>query len=562
MNRRTFVRAAAASAGGAALSADPLWAGWRPRADLVFRNALLFDGSGVPPRAADVAVTGDRITSIGAPGTLARGGEEIDLRGLALAPGFIDIHSHTDLALLVDARAESKVRQGVTTEVAGQDGSSIGPWSEAAFQRVREDYRTRYGVDIDFRDLAGFFRRLERQPAAVNLASMVGHGTIRAAVVGEDDRSATPQELARMVGLVREAVQAGACGLSSGLEYTPGAFGSLEELVALAGALRGTGLPYSSHMRNEDDQLFAAVEEAINVGRGAGIPVEVSHLKAQGGRNWWKADPVLETLEQAVRSGVDVRYDVYPYVAYSTNLTNLFPVSSRDGGNAAFLTRLRDPAQRAALEPAVRDKIDELGSWDSVQITSTASDSLAWARGRRLGALAQERGEEPFAFLVRLLLEDRAETGMVGFGMSEENVAKMLAHPLAIVCSDGGARAPYGPLSAGSPHPRNYGAFPRVLGYYVREKRVMPLETAIQKMTSLPAARLRLEGRGSVVQGAFADLVVFDPAMVADRATFEKPHQYPVGIPHVIVNGRFVIRDGEQTGQLPGRVVRPAAAKV
>lgn len=556
MNRRSFVRAAAVSAGAALTSSDPLWAAWRPRADLVLRNALLFDGTGVPPVPADVAILGGRIASIGRPGTAARGGEEVDLNGLALAPGFIDIHSHTDLSLLVNPRAESKVRQGVTTDVTGQDGSSIGPWSEERFQRVRDEYRERYDVEIDFRDLAGFFRRLEREPMALNLASMVGHGTVRAAVVGEDDRPATPEELARMTELVREALRAGACGLSSGLEYTPGAFGDLAELTAVAAALRGTGLPYSSHMRNEDDQLFAAVEEALNVGRGAGVPVQVSHLKAQGGRNWWKAQPVLEALEEARRSGTDVRFDVYPYVAYSTGLSNLFPVSARDGGTDAFLARLRDPARLAGLEPAVRDKIDELGSWDAVQITSTGNAELAWARGRRLGALAAERGEEPFALLVRLMLEDEGESGMVGFGMSEENVERMLAHPLSIVCSDGGARAPYGPLSEGSPHPRNYGAFPRLLGHYVRERRVMPLETAIHKITALPAQRLRLQGRGTVAQGMLADLVAFDPATVGDRATFEAPHQYPTGIPHVIVNGRFVIRDGEQTGTLPGTVVR------
>ncbi len=557
MNRRTFVRAAAASAGAVLLPARAAHALGRRRADLVLRNALLFDGGGGPPVAADVAVAGGRISAVGE-ALAARGAEELDLDGLALAPGFIDIHSHTDLSLLVNPKAESKVRQGVTTEVAGQDGSSIGPWSEERYRRVREEYRERYGVEIDFRDLAGFFRRLEREPMAVNLASMVGHGTVRGTVVGDDDRPATAEERARMVALVEEGLRAGACGLSSGLEYSPGAFGDLGELVALARVLRGTGLPYASHMRNEDDQLFAAVEEALNVGRGAAIPVEISHLKAQGGRNWWKAGPVLETLEEAARSGIDVRYDVYPYVAYSTGLSNLFPVSALDGGTDALLARLRDPARLAVLEVEVRDKIDELGSWDAVQITSTSSSELAWARGRRLGQLASERGEEPFALLVRLMLEDEGETGMVGFGMSEENVARMLAHPLSIVCSDGGARAPYGPLSEGSPHPRIYGAFPRVLGHYVRETRALPLETAIRKMTSLPAARLRLEGRGWIAPGAFADLVAFDPATVGDRATFEAPHQYPTGIPHVVVNGRFVIRDGEQTGELPGQVVRPA----
>jgi N-acyl-D-amino-acid deacylase len=558
MNRRSFVRTAAWSAGAAMLSPASLGAGGgRRRADLVLRRALVYDGTGAAPFAADLAVAGDRIAAVG-PRLEVRGAEELDLRGLALAPGFIDIHSHTDLSLLVNPRAESKVRQGVTTDVTGKDGSSIGPWTDRQLEAVRREYRERYDVDIDFRDLAGFFRRIDAQGAALNLASMVGHGTLRGFVVGDDDRPATAAELARMTELAREAVRAGACGISSGLEYTPGAFGDAAELAAVAAALHGTGLPYASHMRNEDDRLFAAVEEALLVGRRAGVAVQISHLKQQGERNWWKSDPVLRTLETARASGIDANFDVYPYVAYSTGLANLFPVSARDGGTAAFLARLRDPALRAGLETAVGEKIEQLGSWDAVQITSTYAASLGWAQGRRLGQLARERGEEPIALLWRLMLEDENRTGMVGFGMSEENVEAMLAHPLALVCSDGGARAPYGPLSEGTPHPRAYGTFPRVLGHYVRERRIMPLEAAIHKMTAMPAAKLRLQGRGRIEPGAFADLVAFDPATVADRATFEAPHQYPVGIPHVIVNGRFAIRDGESTDARPGRVVRPA----
>jgi N-acyl-D-amino-acid deacylase len=253
-----------------------------------------------------------------------------------------------------------------------------------------------------------------------------------------------------------------------------------------------------------------------------------------------------------------VMFDVYPYIAFSTGLANLFPIAARDGGDEAFLARLRDPARRPALEAAVRAKIDQLGSWDSIQITSTHDDALAWARGRRLGTLAGERGDDPYELLVRLIVDDRNRAGMVAFGMSEANVATKLAHSLAIVCSDGGAFAPYGPLSEGSPHPRAYGAFPRVLGHFCRDLGALPLEDAIHKMTLRPASRLGLQGRGRIAPGAFADLVAFDPDRVADRATFEAPHRYPDGIPHVWVNGRPVIRDGEQTGELPGRAVRPA----
>jgi N-acyl-D-amino-acid deacylase len=415
-------------------------------------------------------------------------------------------------------------------------------------------------VELEFHGLAGFFDQLERQGAAVNLASMVGQGSVRGHVIGDDDRPATAEEIERMRALVREAIAAGACGLSSGLEYVPSAFADLQELVALASELAGTGLPYASHMRNEDDQLFGAVEEALNVGRLAGVPVQIAHLKAQGQRNWWKCEAVLQALERARADGVDVMYDRYPYVAYSTGLSNLFPVWSRDGGTGAFLSRLEDPEQAGRIEVAVRAKIAQLGSWDAVQVTSTGAEEFAWARGHRLGELAAERRQEPYALLLELIVGTRNRAGMVGFGMSEENTARFLAHPLGMVCSDGSALAVEGPLASGSPHPRSFGTFPRVLGHYCREQRVMPLETAIHKMTALPAARLHLEGRGVILPEAFADLVVFDPDRVADRATFEQPHQYPVGIRHVMVNGRFVLRDGERTEELSGRPLRPAPA--
>lgn len=553
MDRRTFLLAAASVV---PFATPPIWAIPRRRATHVLRGALVFDGSGAPPVEMDVALEGDRIAGVGPRLDVGRI-PETDLRGLALAPGFVDIHSHTDLGLLVNPRAESKLRQGVTTEVAGQDGSSVGPWTDASYERRRRRFQEQYGVDVPFRDLAGFFGWLDEEGAAVNVASMVGQGTIRGFVVGEDDRPATGVEVRSMVEEVQRAVAAGACGLSSGLEYTPGAFASTDEVMELAAALAGAGLPYATHMRNEDDRLLGAIEEAIHIGRMAGVPVEIAHFKAQGSRNWWKAEPALGAMERARADGIDVAFDVYPYVAYSTGLASLFPVSARDGGTDAFLSRLQTSERLAALEGPVRAKIEQLGGWNSVQITSTGSDDLSWARGRRLGELAAERGEEPFALAVRLIVEDRNRVGMVGFGMSEENVEMQLAHPLAAVCSDGGARAPYGPLSENVPHPRTYGAFPRVLGRYVRERRIMPLETAIHKMTAVPAGRIGLHDRGLIAPDLKADLVAFDPDTVADQATFEDPHQYPVGIPHVWVNGVAVLHDGEHTGARPGRSARP-----
>ena len=551
MDRREFLQA------GAALSLTPLVgvhpSGYWDQPDLVLRRATVFDGTGAPGREVDVAVLGDRIQAIG---TVAETGVmEIDLAGKALAPGFLDIHTHADLPLLANPKAENRILQGITLEVGGQCGGSPGPWTDEQARATRERYREVHGAEIDFKDLGGFFRALERTPPAVNAACMVGQGTIRGTVVGADDRPATEAEVSQMKVLVAQALDQGAVGLSSGLEYTPSGFASRGELTELAKVLAGTGYPYASHMRNEDDGVLAAVEEALHVGRVAGVPVQVSHLKAQGERNWWKASVILDLLEEVRAAGVDVHYDRYPYVAYSTGLSNLFPSWARSGGNQAFLSRLGDPDQRPALEAYAREKVAQLGSWNSVQISSTRTDGNAWLRGRRLGDAAREAGEEPFALALRLLREE-GSVGMIGFGMSEENTARILSHPLGMVCSDGSVYAPEGPLSGGSPHPRSYGTFPRVLGHYVREEKVMPLATGIHKMTGLPASKIQLEDRGVIRIGAYADLVAFDPSTVRDAATFEDPHQYPVGIELVVVNGVVTVREGMMTGELAGRPVR------
>jgi N-acyl-D-amino-acid deacylase len=555
VSRRTFLQASTLAAAGV-LGPPGIGRNSRRRTDLVLRGATVFDGSGAPGRLADVAVTGDRIAEVGH--RLPAGAEEIDLRGLALAPGFIDIHSHADTSLLIEPRAESRIRQGVTLEVVGQDGGSIGPWGEDEYQRRRESWRERYGIEIDFRDPIGFLAAIDRASPAVNVASMIGNGAVRGLVVGVDDRPASDQEIARMKDEVRRAVAGGSVGLSSGLEYTPSGFADTNELVGLASVLRGTGYPYASHMRNEDDRLLAAVEETMFVGRMAGVPVEISHLKAQGQRNYWKQQVVLDLIRRARAAGEDVLFDCYPYTAYQTGLSNLFPTQMRAGGSEAFLARLRDPETAARLERACREKIALLGDWNAVQIAST-NEETAWARGRLMGDLARERGLDPYELTVRLLEANGGGVGMIGHGMGEENVTELVAHPMGLLCSDGGAYAPYGPLSEGAPHPRGYGTFPRVLGRYVRQKGVLALEAAIAKMTLRAARRLGLAGRGEIRPGAFADLVGFDASTIQDQATFEDPHQYPLGIPLVIVNGVVTLRDGEHTGRLGGRGIRGSA---
>ena len=499
--------------------------------DVVIRNGTVFDGTGAAGIESDVAISGGKIAAV-ARRIAERGAEEIDARGLAVAPGFIDIHSHGDGSLSTDPRAESLVRQGITTIVAGQDGSS--------------------------RPLGELFAFIDQLRPGVNVASMVGLGTLRGTVVGEENRPATADELARMTAMVEEALAQGACGASTGLEYTPGAFASLAELIALSKPLAARRLPYATHMRNEDDRVLESIDESIAVARGAGCPLEISHLKMEGARNYKKLDAAFDRIARARKDGLDVTFDVYPYVAFSTGLTNLFRAESRDGGADAFLARLTDPSSGPKLRAEAVAKIELLGGWNSVMIVSVRAPEDKAAEGKHLGDYAASLGKDPYAVTVEMLQRNRASISTVGFGMNEEDVDRILAHPLATVCSDGGAFAVDGPTRRGSPHPRGLGTFPRVLSRYVRERKALTLTDAIHKMTGASAARIRLAGRGRVAAGFAADVVVFDPARIADKATYEEPFQYPVGISLVAVNGAIALRDGQRAAQGTGRALRPA----
>jgi N-acyl-D-amino-acid deacylase len=499
----------------------------------------VFDGTGAPGVESDVAISAGRIVAIRRR-LPEKGTDEIDARGLAVAPGFIDIHSHGDGSMQEDPRVESLIRQGITTIVTGQDGSSRASGSEAAaasFESV--------------------FASIDQLKPSVNVASMIGAGTIRGLAVGNTDRPATEAELQRMVSMVASALAQGACGVSSGLEYTPGAFAPLAELVEICRPLAARRLPYATHMRNEDDRLLESINESIAVARGANCPLQISHLKTQGPRNWDKLDTVLTRVDSATLEGLDIAFDRYPYLAYATGLTNLFPVWSRDGGTDAFLKRLDDGDAAPKIRTEALAKVDLIGGWDNVMVTGVRDEADRAAEGQRLGAYAKSAGIDPYDMAVAMLKRNRGSIGMVGFAMSEPNLERILAHPRGMVCSDGGAFAIEGPSRRGSPHPRGLGTFPRVLGRYVRERKALTLATAIKKMTSLPASRVRLADRGRLAPGLAADIVVFDPARVEDRATYENPFQYPVGINVVVVNGVIALRDGERRGAGNGRALRP-----
>jgi len=526
------------------ISAPAILGARRPQHDLVIRGGNVIDGTGAPTTQMDVGVAGGRIADVSRRIT-ERGTVEIDARGLAVAPGFIDIHSHADGSLFADPRSESVIRQGVTTIVVGQDGGSRFPSRNGGDEGGLDSY-------------AALIARIEALPSSVNVASMIGLGTVRGVVVGADDRPATPDEIARMTGMVRDAIAAGACGASSGLEYTPGAFASRAELAALCGPLAQARLPYATHMRNEDDRLLDAIDESIEVARLARCPLQISHLKTQGPRNWGKLDEVFRRIEQARGSGMDIAFDRYPYIAYQTGLTNLFPVWSRDGGTPAFFRRLDDASTADRIRRETLAKVELIGGWDNVLISGVGRDGDTSAEGKRLGAFATSKGADPYTTAVTLLRGANGSVGMVGFAMSEENLERILAHPLGMVCSDGGGFAIDGASRRGSPHPRGLGTFPRVLGRYVRERKALTLEQAVRKMSALPASRIRLGDRGRIAANLAADLVVFDPATVADKATFEEPFQYPVGINVVVVNGQIAFRDGQRVGRGTGRALKPS----
>jgi N-acyl-D-amino-acid deacylase len=523
--------------------------------DLLVSGGTLYDGTGGPPVRADVGVVGKAIKSIGRIRP-SRAKEVIPAEGLAVSPGFIDVHEHTSVELLVNPKAESGVHQGVTTLVSGNCGDSPFPLTGPVFEETRSSLLEEYGLDLTWRDARGFFGRIEKSGAALNYSSFAGQGTIRAAAMGYGNRPPSAAELVQMKGLVREAMESGALGLSSGLEYSPGSFASTEELVELCRIAARTGGVYATHMRDEEEGVLEAVDEAIRIARETPIRLQVSHLKIGYQKNWDKFADLMSRIDKAAAGGVDLRADRYPYTAWGTGLDMLFPLWSREGTTRDFIARLEDPSLQDRLKAAVRAKGDELGSWDKALISNVATDKNRAFEGVSILEASRRAGLEPYEFMRNLLVEEKGRVEMIAFAMSEDHLKRLLAHPLVGVGSDGTAVAPYGPLSKGKPHPRLYGTFPRVLGRYVRGEKIVPLEEMIRKMTSMPAGHLGFLRRGALKIGWAADMVIFDPARVIDRATWTEPALYPEGIEWVVVNGRIVVDGNGHTGRLPGKVLR------
>jgi N-acyl-D-amino-acid deacylase len=535
--------------------------------DLLITNARIIDGTGGPSITGSVGVRDGRIVTItnGAAGRAAGAATRtIDAGGRVLAPGFIDPHSHSDYALLTDGNAESKIRQGVTTEVIGESGS-VAPQRAAA--------------ERPWTDFAGYFAAVEKSKISVNLLSYVGLGQVREAVMGNDERAPTPAELAKMTELVADAMKQGAYGASTGLIYSPNAYAKLDELIALTRPAAAAGGIYASHLRYDGEKLREGMEEAIAIGEATKIPVHVFHLKVTGAQNFGRMKEVIAIVEAAQKRGLEVWADQYPYVASSTGLSQTIPPWAHEGGGAKLADRLKDPATRAKIRaemddphPTWENRLISAGTWHNVQIASVppprstdaarSNDSQrlesAYKRfeGRRVDDAAREAGKDPYDFVFDMLIANRGNVSCVWFIISEDDLKLALRQPWVSIGSDGSALATSGPLRAGVPHPRNFGTFPRVLGKYVREEHVLSLEEAVHKMSGLTAKQMHIGDRGLIKEGFAADLVIFDPATVVDRATFTDPFQYPVGISTVVVNGRVVLDNGRHTGQKPGVVIR------
>jgi N-acyl-D-amino-acid deacylase len=529
--------------------------------DLILRNGRVVDGSGAPWYRADLAIAGERIVAIGRrlDGPAAR---ELDCAGLIVTPGFIDLHSHSDVTLLVNPRAESAVRQGITTQVVGQCGFSAGPVRWESRDAFRQDsFIFAYdGYEWTWRDIAGYRQALAAAQPAINVATLVGHGALRQFIMGAAARRPTPDELAGMQRALDDALEQGARGLSSGLTYAPGRFAETDELAALGKVVRRHGGVYHSHMRDYTRFLLDSINETIAVGEAAGIPVNISHMYPGSPQFWGElAHRATETVDAARRRGVEATFDITPWTRGGGPYMQMLPSWAQDGGFSALKLRLQDPATRRRiaheLEHGAPDWKGWLPiAWDDQLIAKVGRPANQSWCGRTIADIAAERGLPPAETALLLLLEDDGQYWTAPTIKSQDDINHILSHPLGVPITDGMALAPYGPLHQPT-MPRSYGTFPRVLGRYVREWGVLRLETAVQKLTSMPAMRVGLADRGILRQGLYADITVFNPDTVLDRETYQDPHAFPAGIEHVIINGRLVVEAGVQSDARPGKVL-------
>src|SRR6266536_2778328 len=527
--------------------------------DVIIKGGAVYDGAGGEPQHVDLAIRNDRIAGIGDFKT-AKAKMIVDAAGLAVAPGFINMLSWSNESLIQDGRSQSEIRQGVTTEIMGE-GESMGPVNDRVREHMlREQSDIKY--DIKWNTLAEYLRYLETRGVSCNVASFIGATTIREYVIGFEDKAPTPGQLDQMRDLVRKEMEAGALGIGTSLIYPPAFYAKTEELIEMCKVAAKYQGKYISHMRSEGNHLLEALDELIRISREAGIPAEVYHIKAAGQPNWGKIGDLLSRIEGAQKEGLKITADMYTYTAGGTGLDACLPPWTEDGGYPALFKRLRDPATREKIKAQVQTPTNEwenmylaAGGPEHILLGEFKSEKLKPLTGKTLAEVAKMRGKDPIDTAMDLIAEDESRIGTIYFLMSEDNVKKELAKPWISFGSDEASQAPEGVFLKSNPHPRAYGNFARVLGKYVRDGKVLPMSDAIHRLSGLPATNLGLDHRGFIKEGMFADVVVFDPATIADRATFEKPHQYAVGVKHVFVNGVQVLKDGEHTGAKPGRAL-------
>ncbi|MFP4588966.1 MAG: N-acyl-D-amino-acid deacylase family protein [Candidatus Bipolaricaulota bacterium] len=522
--------------------------------DVLLKSCRVYDGTGNPWYTADVGIKEGRIAAIGRREPLDEDADQVvDVEGQVLCPGFIDIHTHSDANFLADPKASSKLFQGVTTELAGNCGVSAVPFSsemnfsEAIYEAIDE---------IDWDNFRQFFARLEENGVPLNLATLAGHGSLRNEIMGFEDREPSTSELDQMKSLLDEYMEQGVFGLSTGLYYAPGSYASTEEVIELAKVVSDHGGLYASHIRNEGKCLLESVEEAIEIGEKAQVPVEISHHKAVGQENWGKVTDSLARIEEARNRGIEVTCDQYPYNASSTSLSSLLPRWAQKGGRKEWLKRLEDKQSLRKIKSEMGSTNENRIDWSAVYIVEFPGDEGEDIIGKNVAEIAEDRETEATQTAVDLLLESEGQARKIHFAISKDDIETVMSKPFVMTGSDGSSLRVEGPLSSGKPHPRSYGTFPRVLGKYVREKETLSLEDAIRKMTSFPAQKIGLRNKGQVKEGMDADLVVFSPDQIEDKATFQDPHQYPVGINYVLVNGRIAAKNGQLVDHQAGDVLK------
>jgi N-acyl-D-amino-acid deacylase len=528
--------------------------------DLVIRNGHIIDGTGSPWYSGDLGIRDGHIAAIG---NLANASAKraIDARGLTVAPGFIDMLGQSELTILVDPHVPSKIFQGITTEITGE-GNSAAPQTDATIAEDRLEYE-HYGIKPDWKTFHEYFARLEKKGMGINLASYVGATQVRRVVIGDADRAARPTELEQMKALVRQAMQEGARGVSTSLEYAPAPYASTEELIALAAESAKFGGLYATHMRNEGDGIMVALEEVARIAREANTPVEIWHIKVAGVRNWGHMPEVVKFIDSARASGLDIGADTYAYTAWNNSLSAFIPPWAHDGGDEELIERLKDPATRARIRKdmttpssAWDNEWQEIPGPDAILVSSVLNPELRPLQGERISEIAKQWNKDAIDTICDLLVQDHAGTDVSVFGMNESDVELALRQPWVSVDNDSSGTSPEGILGQEHPHPRAYGTFPRVLGKFVREEHLLTWQEAVRKMSALPAQRMRITDRGVLKQGMWADIVIFDPATIHDVATYENPNQFSVGMKYVLVNGVPVIDDGKMTNELPGQVLR------